>query len=77
MRIEYAKEINGITRDGEKCDDLPASCKAIIDKGGDPDYDGLPLQFNGAGEPMQASYGVLQFGADNRLQTTRSPRSSR
>lgn len=66
--IGYAKEINGITRDGEKCDDF-ASCKAIIDKGADPDYDGLsgPLEFNGAGEPMQASYGVLQFGADNRL----------
>ncbi|MEZ5260940.1 MAG: hypothetical protein R2755_04010 [Acidimicrobiales bacterium] len=66
--IDYAKEINGITRDGDKCDDF-ASCKAIIDKGGDPDYDGLsgPLEFNGAGEPMQASYGVLQFGSDNRL----------
>ena len=28
--IDYAKEINGITRDGEKCTDF-ATCKAIID----------------------------------------------
>ena len=33
--IDYAKEINGITRQGEKCTDY-ASCKAVIDKGGDP-----------------------------------------
>jgi branched-chain amino acid transport system substrate-binding protein len=66
--IDYAKEINGITRDGEKCTDY-ASCKAIIDKGGDPDLDGVsgPLEFAGNGEPLQASYGLLQFGDDNRL----------
>ena len=66
--IDYAKEINGITRDGEKCTDF-ATCKAVIDAGGDPDYDGAsgPLQFAGNGEPLEASYGVLQFGDDNRL----------
>jgi ABC-type branched-subunit amino acid transport system substrate-binding protein len=66
--IEYAQEINGITRDGEKCTDF-ATCKAIIDAGGDPDYDGAsgPLQFAGNGEPLEASYGVLVFGDDNRL----------
>jgi ABC-type branched-subunit amino acid transport system substrate-binding protein len=66
--IDYAKEINGITRDGEKCTDF-ASCKAIIDAGGDPDLDGVsgPLEFAGNGEPLEASYGVLTFGDDNRI----------
>lgn len=66
--IDYAKEINGITRTGEKCKDFQ-SCKAIIAKGGDPDYDGVSgqLEFSGNGEPIKASYGVLAFGADNRI----------
>jgi ABC-type branched-subunit amino acid transport system substrate-binding protein len=66
--IDYAKEINGITRDGDKCTDF-ASCKAIIDGGGDPDYDGQsgPLEFAGNGEPLQASFGVLTFGDNNRI----------
>ena len=66
--IAYAAKINGITRDGEKCTDF-ASCKAIIDAGGDPDYDGFsgPLEFAGNGEPLEASYGLLTFGADNRI----------
>ena len=44
-------------------------CKAIIDAGGDVDYDGFsgPLEFAGNGEPLEASYGLLTFGADNRL----------
>jgi len=66
--IDYAKEINGITRGGEKCTGF-TSCKAIIAKGGDPDYDGKsgPLEFSGAGEPIKASYGVQVFGKDNRI----------
>jgi ABC-type branched-subunit amino acid transport system substrate-binding protein len=66
--IDYAKEINGITRDGEKCKDF-ATCKAVLDKGGDPDYDGQsgPLEFAGNGEPLQASYGLLEFGGNDRL----------
>ena len=51
--IAYTNEINGLTRDGEKCTDY-ASCKAIIDAGGDVDYDGFsgPLEFAGNGDPM-------------------------
>ena len=66
--IAYAELINGITRDGEKCTDY-ATCKAILDAGGDPDLDGFsgPLEFAGNGEPLEASYGLLQFGADNRI----------
>jgi ABC-type branched-subunit amino acid transport system substrate-binding protein len=71
--IEYASEINGITRGGEKCTDF-ASCKAIIAAGGDPDYDGVsgPLEFAGNGEPLEASYGILQFGDDNRIDDTKT-----
>lgn len=66
--IAYASEIQGITRDGEKCTDF-ASCMAIIDAGGDPDYDGYsgPITLNGVGDPLEASYGVLTMGADNRI----------
>lgn len=61
-----ARRINDITRDGEKCADF-ASCMAILDSGGDPDYDGQsgPLDFSGNGEPTEASYGVLHFGTTN------------
>jgi ABC-type branched-subunit amino acid transport system substrate-binding protein len=71
--IDYAKEINGITRDGTKCTDF-TSCKAIIDQGGDPDYDGVsgPLEFAGNGEPLEASYGVLTFGDDNHIDTSKT-----
>jgi len=66
--IEYTKEINGITKGGTKCTDYK-SCLAIITSGGDPDYDGIsgPLEFAGNGEPTIASYGILQFGADDKL----------
>jgi ABC-type branched-subunit amino acid transport system substrate-binding protein len=66
--IDMAKEIVGVTRDGEKCTTF-ADCKAIIEAGGDPDYDGLSgaITLNGVGDPLEASYGVLTFGDDNRL----------
>ena len=62
---KYAEKINGITRNGDKCTSYKA-CLDIIDKGGDPDYDGAsgPLEFSGNGEPTQASYGILQFGTE-------------
>jgi ABC-type branched-subunit amino acid transport system substrate-binding protein len=60
--------IVGITKDGEKCTTF-ADCKAIIDAGGDPDYDGYsgPITMNGNGEPLEASYGVLVFGEGNHI----------
>ena len=66
--IDYAKEINGITRDGDKCKDF-VSCRDIIKAGGDPDYDGVsgPLTFAGNGEPLQASYGLLTMGDNDRI----------
>ncbi len=71
--IDYAKEINGITRGGTKCTDYK-SCVAIINSGGDPDYDGQsgPLEFSGNGEPLQASYGILQFGSNDQIDDSKT-----
>ena len=53
--------------------------RPIIDAGGDPDYDGHsgPLEFAGNGEPLQASYGLLEFGDDNRIDDAHDRRTSR
>jgi ABC-type branched-subunit amino acid transport system substrate-binding protein len=61
----YAEEINGITREGEKCTTY-ADCLALVKDGKDIDYDGAsgPLEFSGNGEPTQASYGILEFGTE-------------
>src|SRR6478735_2139561 len=58
---------------GEKCTTY-ADCKAIIDAGKLPDYDGQsgPITMNGNGEPLVASYGVLSFGADNRIDDSKT-----
>ncbi len=71
--IDMAKEINGITRDGTKCTDY-ASCKKLIDAGTDLDYDGVsgPIEFSGNGEPLQASYGILTFGADDHIDDSKT-----
>ncbi len=63
-----ADQIVGITKDGEKCTDFKA-CLDIIKAGGDPDYDGQsgPITMNGNGEPLEASYGILQFGEGNKI----------
>jgi ABC-type branched-subunit amino acid transport system substrate-binding protein len=71
--IDFAKEINGVTRGGEKCTDY-ASCLELVKAGTDIDYDGVsgPLEFSGNGEPTQASYGVQVFGADNRIDDSKT-----
>ena len=64
----FAPYVNGVTFGGDKCKDY-ASCLAILKKGGNVDYDGVtgPLSFTDAGEPAQASFGLLHFGEDNKL----------
>jgi ABC-type branched-subunit amino acid transport system substrate-binding protein len=71
--IDFASEINGVTRGGEKCTDY-ASCLELVKAGTDIDYDGVsgPLEFSGNGEPTQASYGVQVFGADNRIDDSKT-----
>ncbi|MEM9654903.1 MAG: ABC transporter substrate-binding protein [Actinomycetota bacterium] len=62
-----AAEINGVTGGGEKCTTF-ADCKAIIEGGGDPDYDGLggPYEFVEAGEPAAASFRIETYGDNGR-----------
>nr|MBA2555328.1 branched-chain amino acid ABC transporter substrate-binding protein [Geodermatophilaceae bacterium] len=64
----FKEQVNGVTTGGEKCTDY-AACLAIVQAGGDVDYDGIsgPLEFVDAGEPSVASFGVLQFGEDNAI----------
>jgi ABC-type branched-subunit amino acid transport system substrate-binding protein len=67
--IEYASQINGVTRGGTKCDSY-ADCLALIQGGTtDIDYDGVtgPIEFSGNGEPTEASYGILSFDTENRI----------
>ncbi|MGR7027914.1 ABC transporter substrate-binding protein [Geodermatophilus sp. URMC 62] len=60
--------VNGVTTGGEKCDSFQA-CIDIVNAGGNPDYDGVsgPLAFVDAGEPAAASFGIQQFGDDNKI----------
>jgi ABC-type branched-subunit amino acid transport system substrate-binding protein len=72
--IDMAKQINGVTRGGTKCKSFK-ECDALIKAGTtDIDYDGIsgPLEFSGNGEPTIASYGVQQFGADNRIDDSKT-----
>lgn len=79
----HAAEIVNITGGGEQCSTF-ADCLAIIQAGGDPDYEGIsgPHDFNGNGEPLRGTYAVLTFGDDNRISdeevllTAESPSSS-
>ena len=60
--IAVAAEINGVTKDGEKCVSF-AECAEIIANGGDPDYDGQggPYEFVDAGEPAAASFRIATY----------------
>jgi ABC-type branched-subunit amino acid transport system substrate-binding protein len=69
--IEHASLINGITRDGTVCTSF-AECRDLIAAGEDIDYDGAsgPLEFDGNGEPLVASYGLFKMGDNNRIDPT-------
>jgi ABC-type branched-subunit amino acid transport system substrate-binding protein len=71
--IAMANEINGVTRKGEKCTSFKA-CKDLVAAGKDIDYDGVagPADFSGNGEPTIGSYGVLEFGDDNRIDDSKT-----
>jgi ABC-type branched-subunit amino acid transport system substrate-binding protein len=64
----FKEFVNGITVGGEQCTDF-AACLEILNNGGNVDYDGIsgPLSFTEAGEPAEASFGILQFGENNQL----------
>jgi ABC-type branched-subunit amino acid transport system substrate-binding protein len=66
--VAIAAEINGVTKDGEKCTTF-AECKELIDAGTDIDYDGPsgPQTFSDAGEPSEASFAILAYGEGNTI----------
>jgi len=66
--VAIAEEINGVTRDGEKCTTFE-ECKGMIEAGTDIDYDGPsgPQTFSEAGEPSEASFAILQYGEGNTI----------
>ena len=68
--IGIGAEIIGVTIDGTKCESFK-ECADAIAAGDDIDYDGVsgPIDFNDVGDPGQASFGILQFNAENKLDT--------
>jgi hypothetical protein len=64
----WAPYVNGVTFGGETCTDYE-SCNAIIQAGGNPDYDGVngPLAFTEPGEPSVASFAIESFTEDNQI----------
>jgi ABC-type branched-subunit amino acid transport system substrate-binding protein len=69
----FAPYINGLTTGGDTCTDF-AACAAILKAGGDVDYDGAsgPLSFAQPGEPAVASFGLMQFGANNKIDDSKT-----
>jgi ABC-type branched-subunit amino acid transport system substrate-binding protein len=69
----FGPYVNALTVTGTECSDF-AACLEIINSGGDVDYNGFsgPLSFTDAGEPAQASFGLLQFGTDNALDDSKT-----
>jgi len=68
-----ARQINRITREGETCTSF-TECADLIAAETDIDYDGLSgsLEFSHPGEPTTASYAVLVYGNDNRIDSTQT-----
>jgi ABC-type branched-subunit amino acid transport system substrate-binding protein len=68
--VDFAKEIIKVTKGGTKCKAVK-ECMDLVRKGTDVDYDGVtgPIEFDDVGDPGQASYGILEFQADNKLKT--------
>lgn len=62
--LSIAAQINGVTKDGEKCTSFE-SCLSLVQAGTDIDYDGLggPYEFVDAGEPAAASFRIITYGA--------------
>jgi ABC-type branched-subunit amino acid transport system substrate-binding protein len=63
-----ATEINGVTREGEACETFEA-CMELVTNGEDIDYNGPsgPQEFSQPGEPTAASFAIMTYGEDNRL----------
>lgn len=67
---DIGKAIIDVTKGGTKCTSF-ADCVKLVKDGKDIDYDGVsgPIDFNDVGDPGQASFGILQFNDQNKLDT--------
>jgi branched-chain amino acid transport system substrate-binding protein len=63
-----AKELPGVTRDGEKCTSFE-QCKTLLEDDKDIDYDGVsgPIELSEKGDPTSAIVGIYSYGPDNKL----------
>ncbi len=70
-----AKEINGVTKTGEKCTSF-AACMTLVKDGKNIDYDGAsgPLEFTDPGEPPSTTYVISEIQADGTVKPLRSER---
>ena len=70
-----AKEINGVTKTGEKCASF-AACMTLVKDRKDIDYDGPsgPLEFADPGEPSSATYVISEIQDDGTVKALRSER---
>ncbi len=70
-----AKEINGVTKDGEKCVSF-AACMMLVKERKNIDYDGPsgPLEFTDPGEPRSATYWISEFQTDGTVKLLKSVR---
>ena len=66
--VDFAREINAVTKDGTKCS-LYADCAELIRDGKDIDYDGASgvLDFIHAGEPSNGAYDIYEFNEEGTL----------
>jgi branched-chain amino acid transport system substrate-binding protein len=76
--LAVAKEINGVTKDGEKCTTF-AACMTLVKEGKNIDYDGPSgtLDFTDPGEPRSATYVISEFQADGTVKPLMSELVSR
>jgi branched-chain amino acid transport system substrate-binding protein len=72
-----AKQINGVTRAGERCTSF-AACMTLVKAHKDIAYDGPsgPLQFTDHGEPSSATYVISEIQADGTVKPLRNEKVS-
>lgn len=68
-----ARQINGVTKSGEKCMDF-ATCMTLVRQNKNIDYDGVsgPLEFTNSGEPSSATYVISEIQADGTIKPLRA-----
>lgn len=73
-----AREINGVTKVGEKCISF-AACMTLVHAGKNIDYDGPsgPLEFTDPGEPTSATYVISEIQADGTVKPLRTEKIGR